>query len=251
MLWPSWAHGNKLVWLVPSLVFRVHLSHCEAAENLLFLSLRIRPLQPLLGYLGILARVGSMMKHGAFHSNPHQMDGTTTARWKNPVEEFMYAEKQHMSEFAHLSSVLPSYFPFTRRHFTRLSSPEGWAWITEHHCRDLCSVMFMAGELKSRKGLWECQQSRKEKTSLVPLASYIFSIRTSCASSQISRLCLFKYEEAPLMQPCSQSPSSLGIAVSGYFQEVLRSIKCEQIWQSCRGRGLICSKHAAVNNLNI
>lgn len=140
---------------------------------------------------------------------------------------------------------------FTRRHFTRLSSPEGWAWITEHHCRDLCSVMFMAGELKSRKGLWECQQSRKEKTSLVPLASYIFSIRTSCASSQISRLCLFKYEEAPLMQPCSQSPSSLGIAVSGYFQEVLRSIKCEQIWQSCRGRGLICSKHAAVNNLNI
>lgn len=87
-----------------------------------------------------------------------------------------------------LSSVLPSLFPnlFTRRGFTRHGSPEGWVWIMAHHRRGLCSLMFIACGLKCRKSLWECQWSRKEKTSLVLRPSYIFSIWNSCVLSQFS-----------------------------------------------------------------
>lgn len=69
--------------------------------------------------------------------------------------------------------------------FTRHSSTEGWAWIMAHHRSGLCSLMFIACGLKCRKSLWECQWSRKEKTSLVLQPSYIFSIWNSCVLSPV------------------------------------------------------------------
>lgn len=139
VLWPSWAHGNKFVWLVPSLVLRVRLCHTEtewrragAALPWSVAVLHVRPLQPSLGCLGILAWVCRMINHGGVHSNPYQMDGASTVGCKIQWTFRHVWRKATRERGDHLSSILPSYFqnPFTCRDFTRPSSSEGWAWIT-------------------------------------------------------------------------------------------------------------------------
>lgn len=143
--------------------------------RLLFLGLvavlRARPIRPgpPLGLLSILVWARWTLTHGGVQLGPHQMEGTSRVGWNIPVR-------------------VPFFFPnlFAWRGFTRPSSPEGWAWIMAHQRRGLCSLMFIARGLRCRKSLWECQWSRKEKTSLVPRPAYIFSIWNSCVLSQFS-----------------------------------------------------------------
>ncbi len=154
--------------------------------------LRARPVLPgpPLGLLSILVWAQWTLTHGGVQLDPHQMQGTNRVGWKNPVQARAQSCMQRSNKWVNGSCVqhVPFFFPnlFAWRGFTRHSSPEGWAWIMAHQRRGLRSLMFIAWGLRCRKSLWECQWSRKEKTSLVPRPAYIFSIWNSCVLSQFS-----------------------------------------------------------------
>lgn len=64
--------------------------------------------------------------------------------------------------------------------FWRPRNHKGWVWISGHHCWGPHSLMFIAWELKCSESFWECHWSRKERTSLVPTASYIQHLKQLC-----------------------------------------------------------------------
>lgn len=94
-LWPFRLYGNKFVWFVPPLLFRVLLFHMEKPINAreATLSGRVAVLRarliwpgPPLGPLSILVKAWRMLTHVEVQLDPQQMEGTSGMGWKNPAQ---------------------------------------------------------------------------------------------------------------------------------------------------------------------
>lgn len=160
---------------------------------------------------------------------PMERFSETHARWRGPAEWDgkipCKLKAQQMSERIACPTFCPSFFPnlFAWGGFTRHSSSEGWAWIMAHQRRGLLSLMFIAMGLKCRKSLWECQRSRKEKTSLVaPTILYVQHLK------QLRLVPVFSSQLFCLKRTPGVSSSCEAFAISGYFLRSLCAINQTQ-----------------------
>lgn len=148
------------------------------------------------------------------------MDGTSRGGKEKPYacqSLDVYAEEQQW--MAHLSRIVPSFFLNLSCMVGLYETRQLFRTGLNHGMRGLCSLMFIAGGLKCRKGLWECQQSRKGTTSLVPLTSRCVSSAFETAACAFSSPHGYLCSNTKMLPPLPHLHMSAGIG--SYFLEAL------------------------------